>query len=61
MAEVVQDWMESKNLFEVPGLPHLFIERDKHGNKVLEVAKVVDEFLIIGPRKNIAHFHAAME
>lgn len=57
---LLDDWMASRNLFEVPGLAQLFMEREKQVNISLAIAKFVDDFLIIGPRKNIEDFHAAM-
>lgn len=52
--------MASINIFEVPGLPQLFIKREDESNITLAIAKAVDDFLTIGPRKNIEDFHASM-
>lgn len=56
---VVQYWIVSRNLSDVPSMPQLFIERDEQSNVALEIEKVVDDFLI-GLRKNFEDFHATM-
>lgn len=39
----------------------LFLPRYWKRNRTLEIANIVDYFLIIGPRKNIEDFYVAME
>lgn len=52
--------MASINLFQVHGLPQLFIQLGDKGNISLAISKVVDDFLIIWLRKKIEDFHATM-
>lgn len=57
---VLQDWIASMILLGVAALPQLFIQLDNESNITPEIAKVVDDFLIFGPRKTIEDFYAAM-
>ena len=53
----VERWMKSQNLFQIPGLQQLFIQRDENSCVILAVAKVVDDFLIAGISSAIQKFH----
>ena len=56
----VERWMQSRDLFQVPGLQQLFIRRDDQGCISLAIAKVVDDFLIAGSNSAIRDFHNAI-
>lgn len=55
----VEYLMASRNLFEVPGLPNLYIRQNKYSKiVVLVISNVLVDFFVIGPDKNIDDFHA---
>jgi len=56
----VEKWMSHQGILEVPGLPQLFIRRNRNGTLQLAIAKVVDDFLIVGIREKIEEFHEAI-
>lgn len=58
---VVEDWIHSYRLSQVFGILQLFCERDADGQIILLIAKVVDEFLIIGKRHDLTPFLEALE
>ena len=49
----IERWFNSDDIFEVDGLPQLFVKRDATGKIVLLIAKVVDDLLIGGKKREI--------
>ena len=52
----IERWFNSDDIFEVDGLPQLFVKRDATGKIVLLIAKVVDDLLIGGKKREIESF-----
>lgn len=57
---VLEDWLSSQNIFEVHGLPQLFVRRHPDGSIALALAKVVDDLLLAGTASEITAFHTAI-
>ena len=53
----IERWFNTNDIFEVDGLPQLFVKHDADGNIVLLIAKVVDDLLIAGKKPAINDFH----
>lgn len=56
---VIDGWLKSQDLEEVPGLPQIFI-RLVDGIIVLALCKVVDDILIVGSAEHIHEFYTAL-
>jgi len=49
--------MLGEGINPTPGLPQLFVKREDGGAIILVIAKVVDDFLVCGPRPAIENFN----
>lgn len=52
--------MATQDIEEIPGLPQLFVLRDTESLLRLVISKVVDDFLVYGPRSEIEAFHSSL-
>lgn len=57
---VIESWLTSHSIDQIPGLPQLFVKRTSLGTISLALVKVVDDLLIVGPRTHIDEFHTAI-
>ena len=53
----IERWFNRQDIFEVDGLPQLFVKHDAEGKIELLIAKVVDDLLIAGKKPAVAAFH----
>lgn len=53
----VEEWMEDNGVYQVHGMPQIFVERRLDGSIVLVIAKVVEDFLIAGLPESLRSFH----